>query len=46
MNRFESVKAIKEAPLEDLVAIPGFSKELAYQLYETFHPKPTEKPTN
>jgi excinuclease ABC subunit C len=46
MNRFESVKAIQEAPLEELVAIPGFSKELAYRLHETFHPKTLEKPTN
>jgi excinuclease ABC subunit C len=37
MNRFESVKDIQEAPLEELVSIPGFSKELAYNLYQTFH---------
>jgi excinuclease ABC subunit C len=38
MNRFESVKEIQVAPLEDLEAIPGFPKELAEKLYETFHP--------
>jgi len=39
MNRFESVKEIQNAPLEDLEAIPGFPKELAEKLYETFHPE-------
>jgi excinuclease ABC subunit C len=44
MNRFESVKAIQEAPLEDLMAVPGFSKELAYRLYQTFHPVSPSQP--
>lgn len=38
LNRFDSVKTIQEAPLEELTSVPGFSKELAYQLYKTFHP--------
>ena len=38
LNRFESVKTIQEAPLEDLAAVPGFSKELAHQLFKSFHP--------
>lgn len=38
LNRFDSVKAVKEAALEDLTAVPGFSKESAYQLFKTFHP--------
>lgn len=38
LNRFESVKKIQEAPLEDLEAVPGFSRELAHQLYTAFHP--------
>ncbi|HJT23683.1 MAG TPA: helix-hairpin-helix domain-containing protein, partial [bacterium] len=38
LNRFESVKAVQEAKLEDLTAVPGFSKELAYQLFKAFHP--------
>lgn len=38
LNRFESAKAVQEAALEDLAAVPGFSKELAYQLYKAFHP--------
>ena len=38
LNRFDSVKAVQEAALEDLTAVPGFSKELAYQLFKTFHP--------
>jgi excinuclease ABC subunit C len=38
LNRFESVKAVEEAALEELTAVPGFSKELAYQLFKTFHP--------
>jgi len=46
MNRFESVKAIQEAPLEELVSIPGFSKELAYSLYQTFHLDSSQKPLN
>jgi excinuclease ABC subunit C len=46
MNRFDSVKAIQEAPLEELVSIPGFSKELAYSLYQTFHPDNPEKAAN
>lgn len=44
MNRFESVKAIQEAPLEDLVAVPGFSKELAYRLFQTFHTAVPKQP--
>ncbi len=44
MNRFESVKAIQEALLEDLVAVPGFSKELAYRLFQTFHPTKSTEP--
>ncbi len=38
LNRFESVKKIQEAPLEELEAVPGFSRELAHQLYKAFHP--------
>ncbi len=38
LNRFESVKAIQEAPLEDLASVPGFSKELAHHLFKAFHP--------
>ncbi len=38
MNRFESVKEIQAAPLEELTTIPGFPKELAEKLYENFHP--------
>ncbi len=38
MNRFESVKEIQEAPLEELASVPGFSKELAHQLFAAFHP--------
>jgi excinuclease ABC subunit C len=38
LNRFESVKKIQEAPLEELEAVPGFSRELAHQLYQAFHP--------
>ncbi len=38
LNRFDSVRAVQEAALEDLTAVPGFSKELAYQLFKTFHP--------
>jgi excinuclease ABC subunit C len=36
--RFDSVKQIQEAPLEELAAVPGFSKELAHQLFKAFHP--------
>jgi excinuclease ABC subunit C len=38
LNRFDSVKLVQEAPLEELAAVPGFSKELAHQLYKAFHP--------
>ena len=41
MNRFESVKEIQSAPLEELTAVPGFPKELAETLYKTFHPAGT-----
>jgi excinuclease ABC subunit C len=37
MNRFDSIKAIQAAPLEELMAVPGFSKELADQLFKAFH---------
>ena len=43
LNRFESVKAVQEAPLEELASVPGFSKELAYRLFKTFHPGPIEE---
>ena len=43
LNRFESVKAVQEAPLEELASVPGFSKELAHQLFKTFHPNPNEE---
>lgn len=47
LNRFESVKAVQEAPLEELTTVPGFSKELAYQLFKTFHPEnPENTPQN
>ncbi len=38
LNRFESVKGVQEAALEDLTAVPGFSKELAYQLFKALNP--------
>lgn len=38
LNRFDSAKAVQEAALEDLTAVPGFSKELAHQLFKAFHP--------
>jgi len=37
LNRFESLKEIQAAPLEDLSSVPGVSKELAHQLYQHFH---------
>jgi excinuclease ABC subunit C len=44
LNRFDSVKAVQEAPLEELTAVPGFSKELAHQLYRTFHQSGPSEP--
>ena len=38
LNRFESLREIQAAPLEELSAVPGISKELAHQLYQYFHP--------
>jgi len=38
LNRFESVKSIQEAPLEELETVPGFPKELAEKIYKNFHP--------
>jgi excinuclease ABC subunit C len=37
-NRFETLQQMKEANLEDLAAVPGFSRELASRLYTAFHP--------
>lgn len=37
-NRFETLQQMKEAPLEELASVPGFSRELATRLYEAFHP--------
>lgn len=37
LNRFESVKEIQKAPLEELENLPGFSRELAHQLFKSFH---------
>jgi excinuclease ABC subunit C len=37
-NRFETLQQMKEAPLDDLASVPGFSRELATRLYEAFHP--------
>lgn len=38
LNRFESIKEIQVAPLEDLVSVPGFPKDLAHQLFAHLHP--------
>jgi excinuclease ABC subunit C len=38
LRRFNSIREIQEAPLEDLASVPGFPKELAHQLFEIFHP--------
>jgi len=37
LNNFESVEQVKRASLEDLEAVPHFSKELANKLYQHFH---------
>ncbi len=37
LNRFDSVKEIEKAPLEELETVPGFSRELAHQLFQSFH---------
>jgi excinuclease ABC subunit C len=37
LNRFDSAKEIEKAPLEELETVPGFSKELAHQLFKAFH---------
>ncbi|HET9869790.1 MAG TPA: excinuclease ABC subunit UvrC, partial [bacterium] len=37
LNSFESVEKVKAASLEDLQAVPHFSKELANKLYQHFH---------
>jgi len=39
-NRFETLQQMKDAPLEDLASVSGFSRELATRLYDAFHPKP------
>ncbi|HTC22685.1 MAG TPA: excinuclease ABC subunit UvrC [bacterium] len=37
LNRFDSVKEIEKAPLDELETVPGFSRELAHQLFKAFH---------
>ncbi len=37
LNRFDSVKEVEKAPLEELEMVPGFSRELAHQLFKAFH---------
>jgi excinuclease ABC subunit C len=37
LNTFESVDKVKTASLEELQAVPSFSKELATKLYQHFH---------
>jgi excinuclease ABC subunit C len=38
LNRFDSVKDIEKAPLDELEMVPGFSRDLAHQLFKAFHP--------
>jgi excinuclease ABC subunit C len=38
LNRFDSVKEIEKAPLDELETVPGFSRELAHLLFKAFHP--------
>jgi len=40
LNRFESIKEMQAAPLEELSSIPGFPKEIAEKLYESFRKNP------
>ncbi len=37
LNRFDSVKEIEKAPLEELETVPGFSRKLAHELFKAFH---------
>ncbi len=37
-NRFETLQQMKEATLEDLALVPGFSRDLASRLFAVFHP--------
>jgi excinuclease ABC subunit C len=37
LNNFDSVEKVKSATLEELQAVPHFSKELAQKLYQHFH---------
>jgi len=37
LNRFDSLQGVRKAPLEELVAVPGFPKELAHELFRELH---------
>jgi excinuclease ABC subunit C len=38
LERFGSLRGVRDAPLEELASVPGFPRELAYQLFQEFHP--------
>lgn len=44
MHHFGSVKRVKNATLLELESTPGFSKQLAWSVYDTFHPGETHAP--
>ena len=37
LRRFGSMKGVREADLDDLLAVPGFPEALARRLYGAFH---------
>lgn len=37
-NRFETLQAMKEAPLDEFLSLPGFSRDLASRLCDAIHP--------
>ena len=44
LRRFGSMKGVREADLDDLLAVPGFPEPLARRLYGAFHGEQTGEP--
>lgn len=37
LNHFDSIKDVRNASVEEIETIPGFTRELAHQLFKSFH---------
>jgi excinuclease ABC subunit C len=45
LKHFKTIKAVREATMEELAAVPGMTKQAAEKVYVTYHPKGTDPST-